>query len=489
VLDEDSREHIIDWISRQRCLQHEQRYFIRSSSKVVHFSLSAFGTGFTPTFLCAADSSSIKFVSKESTVLPVPIIGGLDKQLRELKGIIRLALLDPRDESVTVRVKPPRGVLLYGPPGTGKTLLVSAVTESLRLLVVTLSPSDLVSQAYGESEQLLKESFQKAVKLAPSILFIDEIDSLCQNRDGLAISGSARLTTLLLALMDGCRSNSDLGGVLVLAATNTPSVLDPALRRPGRLDREIEIPPPNCEERKQILAVLLSKYRHGLSADEVAKIADACYGFVGADLMLLCKEAFLQAMSRQAQGPSETIFVDDLLAAQSRVRPSAMREVFVEVPKVRWTDIGGQHETKQKLIECVEWPIKRPEKFSKFGIKPPKGVLLYGPPGCSKTLMAKALACESGLNFLAVKGPELFSKFVGESEKNIRRLFQKARQAAPAIIFFVSPTFIPPATDPFRMSLMPWLAPALQIPARVYRAVFSVSSLWSLMDWSLCFKS
>jgi SpoVK/Ycf46/Vps4 family AAA+-type ATPase len=238
--------------------------------------------------------------------------------------------------------------------------------------------------------------------------------------------------------MDGCFDEKSSSKIFFIGATNIPSSLDPAMRRPGRFDREIEISPPSIKDRYNILTNILANYPNCLTTEDVISVSEISHGYVGSDLNLLCKESYLNSIKENA-GLSESpkINFNNIREALSKIRPSAMREVFVEVPKVKWADIGGQKNTKQKLIECVEWPIKFPDRFERLGIKPPKGILLFGPPGCSKTLLAKALASESGLNFLAVKGPEIFSKFIGESEKKIREIFKKARQASPSIIFFV----------------------------------------------------
>ena len=365
-------------------------------------------------------------------------IGGLERQYID---IINIATTFFKSENFcnSQKIKMPRGILLYGPPGCGKTLLVKSVSDSINVPIVHLLASDFSSGGYGEAEAKLKKTFESAKNIGPCIIFMDEVDYLCPKRDAASRASSQRITTLLLTLMDGCSCEYSLSKIIFIGATNMISSLDSALRRPGRFDREIEISPPSSKERYAILKNILARYPNDVSDSDLKFISEISHGYVGSDLSLLCKESFMNSIKNENNiSGAPKINSEDLKNAYSKIRPSAMREVFLEVPKVQWTDIGGQYLTKQKLIECVEWPIKFPDRFEKLGINPPKGILLFGPPGCSKTLLARALASESGLNFLAVKGPEIFSKYVGDSEKNIRDIFKKARQASPSIIFFVS---------------------------------------------------
>lgn len=359
---------------------------------------------------------------------------------------------------------PPRGILLYGPPGTGKTLLASIVARSTGSSFLTLSSSSIGSAYHGESEQKIYDLFAEAKTKSPCIIVIDEIDGLFPNRD-TGGDVDRRVVGALLTCMDGIadkgtssqpQSSPDPSTsprthisipaqVIVLATTNRPNAIDPALRRPGRFDRELEIGIPDASARLQILQVLLKKTPHHLSADSTKAYADKTHGYVGADLVSLIRTAGLNAIKRSIERHSPLIVEDmtleeeDVEKALLTTRPSAMREVFIETPKVKWSDIGGQETVKQKLRESVEWPIKYSTTFKNLGIRPTRGVLLYGPPGCSKTLIAKALASESGLNFISLKGSEVFNKYVGESEKSIRDIFRKARAASPSVVFLVSP--------------------------------------------------
>jgi SpoVK/Ycf46/Vps4 family AAA+-type ATPase len=307
-------------------------------------------------------------------------------------------------------------------------------------------PSPLSSGSV-QTERRLREIFSEARRRAPALIFIDEIDALCPSRERAPNDLEKRIVATMLTLMDGANTptaaTAQSGHVLVIGATNRPDALDPAIRRPGRFDREIEIGIPNATGRREILDALLRNTPHSIPAGAVGQVAAVTHGYVGADLAAVCNEAGMLAARRaiestKAGGPAvpAAITEPDLRAGLQRVRPSAMREVYVDVPTVRWTDIGGQDGAKQELREAVEWPLKHPEAFTRMGIRAPRGILLYGPPGCSKTLMAKALATESSLNFLAVKGPEVFSKWVGESEKAVQAVFRKARAVAPSIVFF-----------------------------------------------------
>ncbi|TPX47378.1 hypothetical protein CcCBS67573_g10257 [Chytriomyces confervae] len=384
----------------------------------------------TVTVFPFSEGTTQKWGSK--TNISYESVGGLATQIATIRKLVEVPLKDPQ-RFIKHGIKPPRGVLLYGPPGTGKTLIARAIASETGAHVIVINGPEIISKFYGETEERLRAIFREAEENAPAIIFIDEIDSLCPKRDDSATDLEKRVVTTLLTLMDG----SDLSGkqlangVIVMAATNRPNHLDDALRRPGRFDREVEIGIPNASDRQQILHTLLRNTPHSLSPENVAEISGAAHGFVGADLAAICKEAGMRTIRRVVQtngSENVSINLEDM--------KNALAVVLLEVPNVRWTDIGGQEDIKQRIKEAVEWPLKHPEAFSRFKIRPPKGILMYGPPGCSKTLMAKALATEAGLNFLAVKGPELFSKWVGESEKAVRDIFKKARAASPSVIFF-----------------------------------------------------
>ncbi|XP_039176114.1 ATPase family protein 2 homolog isoform X2 [Crotalus tigris] len=372
-------------------------------------------------------------------------IGGLSNQLKTIKEMIELPLKQP-DLFRKYGIPSPRGVLLYGPPGTGKTLLARAIANEVDANFCTVNGPEIISKFYGESEARLRQIFSEASLRRPSIIFIDEIDALCPKREEAQNEVEKRIVASLLTLMDGIGSEDNQGQLLVLGATNRPHALDSALRRPGRFDKEIEIGVPNSQDRLDILRKVLNKTPHSLTVSDLSQLADSAHGYVGADLAALCKEAGMHAL-RRIFHKKENLLDDDVsvsviinrsdfLQAMNDVRPSAMREVTIDVPKVSWSDIGGLEDVKLKLKQAVEWPLKHPESFIRMGIQPPKGVLLYGPPGCSKTMIAKALAHESGLNFLAVKGPELMNKYVGESERAVREIFRKARAVSPSILFF-----------------------------------------------------
>ncbi|XP_030047628.1 LOW QUALITY PROTEIN: ATPase family gene 2 protein homolog A [Microcaecilia unicolor] len=383
--------------------------------------------------------------SHKTSRVTYDMIGGLSNQLKIIQETIELPLKQP-DLFKSYGIPPPRGVLLYGPPGTGKTMIARAVASEVGAHVSVINGPEIMSKFYGETEARLRQIFAEASLRRPSIIFIDELDALCPKREEVQNEVEKRVVASLLTLMDGIGAEESEGQLLVLGATNRPHALDAALRRPGRFDKEIEIGVPNAQDRLDILQKLLKRVPHSLASTELLQLADAAHGYVGADLAALCKEAGLNALRRVlgdvAKPPdgevagSVMITLNDFLQAMNDVRPSAMREVAIDVPKVSWSDIGGLENVKLKLKQAVEWPLKHPESFLRMGIQPPKGVLLYGPPGCSKTMIAKALANESGLNFLAVKGPELMNKFVGESERAVREIFRKARAVAPSILFF-----------------------------------------------------
>lgn len=370
-------------------------------------------------------------------------IGGLSREIREIREMIEVPLRHPELFS-RLGINPPRGVLLYGPPGTGKTLIARAVASETDANFISISGPEIVSKFYGESEQRLRQIFEEAAKAAPSIIFIDEIDSIAPKREEVSGDLERRVVAQLLALMDGLSSR---GEVIVIAATNRPNSLDPAIRRGGRFDREIEIGIPSKTGRLEVLYVHTRGMPLEVSLD-LKEIADATHGFVGADLYALCKEAAMQTLERALPDldvsediPAEIVeslrvTKEDFKEALKKIEPSAMREVFVEVAEVHWDEVGGLEEVKQSLIEAVEWPLKYPEAFAAVGVRPPRGILLYGLPGTGKTLLVRALATQSNLNFISVKGPELLSKWVGESERAVREIFRKARQAAPALVFF-----------------------------------------------------
>ena len=371
-------------------------------------------------------------------------IGGLRPVIQKVREMIELPLRHP-ELFERLGVEAPKGVLLHGPPGTGKTLLAKAVASETNANFYSIGGPEIMSKFYGESEERLREIFKEAQENAPSIIFIDEIDSIAPKREEVTGEVEKRVVSQLLSVMDGLQSR---GKVVVIGATNRINSIDPALRRPGRFDREIEIGVPDRDGRLEILQI----HTRGMPLNEdvdLKKLADVTHGFVGADLEALAKEAAIRALRRilpeinlEAENiPAEVlnkiiVRMADFQDALKEVEPSAMREVLVEVPDIKWEDIGGLDGVKEELREAIEWPLKYPELFAQMNAVPPKGLLLYGPPGTGKTLLAKAAANESEANFISVKGPELLNKFVGESEKAVREVFRKARQAAPCIIFF-----------------------------------------------------
>jgi len=432
-------------------------------------------------------------------------IGGLSDAIQKIREMVELPLKHP-ELFERLGIEPPKGVLLYGPPGTGKTLLAKAVANEANAHFIAINGPEIMSKFYGESEERIREVFKEAEENAPAIIFIDEIDAIAPKREEVSGDVEKRVVAQLLTLMDGLESR---GKVIVIAATNRPDALDPALRRPGRFDREIEVGVPNKEARKEILQIhtrgmpidpdfdptqvrevlreleknkylgdvaslalekiqnetrpeiieerikaistdLYNEVRHRLIDKLLDELAELTHGFVGADLAALAREAamvVLRRLIKEGKIDFETDEVsaevleqmrvtrEDFYEALKMVEPSALREVLIDVPNVRWDDVGGLDSVKQKLREMVEWPLKYPNVYRAAGIEPPKGVLLYGPPGTGKTLLAKAVANESEANFIAIKGPEVLSKWIGESEKRIREIFAKARQAAPTIIF------------------------------------------------------
>ncbi|NJE02602.1 CDC48 family AAA ATPase [Thermococcus sp. MV11] len=442
-------------------------------------------------------------------------IGGLSDAIQKIREMVELPLKHP-ELFERLGIEPPKGVLLYGPPGTGKTLLAKAVANEANAHFIAINGPEIMSKFYGESEERLREIFKEAEENAPSIIFIDEIDAIAPKREEVVGEVEKRVVSQLLTLMDGLKSR---GKVIVIAATNRPDALDPALRRPGRFDREIEVGVPDKQGRKEILQIhtrsmplepdydretvlrvlrelarrkafdekalrkLMERVERARSEEEIKEIlkseseiypevrarlidrmleeiADKTHGFVGADLAALAREAAMVVLRRlinegkispeQERIPPEVlqelrVRKADFYEALKMVDPSALREVLIEMPNVRWEDIGGLDEVKQELKEAVEWPLKYPKAFQRLGIEPPRGVLLYGPPGTGKTLLAKAVATESEANFIGIRGPEVLSKWVGESEKRIREIFRKARQAAPTVIFIDEIDAIAPA--------------------------------------------
>jgi transitional endoplasmic reticulum ATPase len=371
-------------------------------------------------------------------------LGGLEEEIQRIREMVELPMQHP-EIFQTLGIDPPKGVLLLGPPGCGKTLLARAVANESDANFFSINGPEIISKFYGESEARLREIFQHAQQNAPSIILIDELDSIAPKREEVTGEVERRVVAQLLALMDGL---ADRGNVIVIGATNRPNALDSALRRPGRFDREIEIGIPDKRGRHEIL--LIHSRGMPLARDVDLKVlAERTHSYTGADLAALCRETAMKALHKylpeinleeERIPPSVLekmeVRMDDFMNAFKEVTPTAMREVAVEVPVVHWDEVGGLEEVKEKLKEAVEWPLKNPEIFTRMGIRPPKGILLVGPPGCGKTLLARAVATESEANFITIKGPEVFSKWVGESEKAIREVFRKARMAAPAVIFF-----------------------------------------------------
>jgi transitional endoplasmic reticulum ATPase len=370
-------------------------------------------------------------------------IGGLKEEINRVREMIELPLRHPEVFN-RLGVEPPKGVLLFGAPGTGKTLIARAVASESDAYFISITGPEIMSKFYGESEKRIRDLFKEAEQNSPSIIFIDELDAIAPKREEVTGEVERRVVAQILSLMDGLKSR---GRVIVIGATNRENALDPAIRRPGRFDREIEMGVPDRPARKEILQI----HTRGMPlSDDVAldDLAERTHGFVGADLEALCKEAAMSALRRvlpeinleEEMIPPEildklVVKREDFEASLRSVEPSALREVLIEIPRVTWEDIGGLASVKQELREAIEWPLKYPESFKRLGITPPKGILLYGPPGTGKTLMAKAVANESSANFISIKGPSVLSKWVGESEKAIRETFRKARQASPSIVF------------------------------------------------------
>ena len=390
-------------------------------------------------------SEAVEIEEKNVPGIAYEDIGGLGDELTKVREMVEIPMRHP-EVFERLGVEPPKGVLLYGPPGTGKTLLARAVANEADAYFISIAGPEIMSKWVGEAEKKLREIFDNAEKNAPAIIFIDEIDAIAPKREDAVGEVERRVVAQLLATMDGLKSR---GRVVVMAATNRPNDIDPALRRPGRFDREIEIGVPDREGRLEILQIHTRNMPLTKDVD-LKKLADITHGFVGADMSALAKEAAMNVLRKvlpdiklkEGEPLSRedldklVVSMDDFKSALKIVRPSSLREVLIEIPKIGWADVGGLNDVKQSLKEAVEWPIKYPKSFQRIGIRAPRGVLLMGPPGTGKTMLAKAVAKESEANFISVKGPEIFSKWVGESEKAIREIFRRARQASPCIVFF-----------------------------------------------------
>lgn len=371
-------------------------------------------------------------------------IGGCKKQLAQIKEMVELPLRHPQLFKA-IGVKPPRGILLYGPPGTGKTLIARAVANESGSFFFLINGPEIMSKLAGESESNLRKAFEEAEKNSPAIIFIDELDAIAPKREKTHGEVERRIVSQLLTLMDGLKQRSH---VIVMAATNRPNSVDPALRRFGRFDREIEIGIPDATGRLEVLRIHTKNMKLAEDVD-LELIANDAHGHVGADLASLCSEAALQQIRNKMDLidleddtidaevlDSLAVTMEDFRWALGKSNPSALRETTVEVPNVTWEDIGGLENVKRELQEMVQYPVEHPDLFLKFGMTPSKGVLFYGPPGCGKTLLAKAIANECQANFISIKGPELLTMWFGESEANVRDIFDKARQAAPCVLFF-----------------------------------------------------
>ncbi len=452
---------------RRRTTMHDNPFFDEMFSMLNDDSMLGFGLGDLKFIVVDASPAKKSVLVTENTQVvfnPEAVevkddqqldvtyedVGGLDEELKKIREMVELPLKHP-EVFERLGIDPPKGVLLHGPPGTGKTLLAKAVANETNSNFLLINGPEIMSKYYGQSEENLRKKFEEAEKNAPSIIFIDEIDAIASKREESKGEVERRVVAQLLTMMDGLKTR---GKVVVIAATNIPNQLDPALRRPGRFDREIDIGVPQVAGRRKILKIhtrnmpLEDKGKEKVDLEDIARIT---HGFVGADLASLAKEAAMIVLRRvlpdihvgedDNELPKEVldkliITQEDFKEALKTVRPSALREVLIEKPNVQYKDVGGLALVKQELIEAVEWPLKHKEAFTRLGVSPPKGVLLYGPPGTGKTMLAKAVANESEANFILVKGPELLSKWVGESEKAVRKIFEKARQTSPCIIFF-----------------------------------------------------
>lgn len=390
------------------------------------------------------NETTVEEISPGIAYITYEDIGGLDREIQQVREMVELPLKHP-EIFTRLGIDPPKGVLLRGPPGCGKTLLAKAVANESQAHFISINGPEIMSKFYGESEKKLRGLFKEAEEKSPSIIFIDEIDAIAPKRENVTGEVERRVVAQLLALMDGLESR---GRVIIIGATNRPNAVDPALRRPGRFDRELEMKVPGEQGRLEILQIHTRKMPldDGIALNEIARIT---HGYVGADIASLVRETGMFALRRylpEINVEAEEIDPDlldsmyvidkDFDDAFKEIIPSGIREVFVEIPSIHWHDVGGLAYTKQQLIESVEWPIKNPKAYERMGVNPPSGVLLYGPPGCGKTLLARAVATESEANFISIKGPELISKWVGESEKAVREVFRKAKLAAPCIVFF-----------------------------------------------------
>ncbi len=429
---------------------------------IFEHEMGGFGFGSSLRFLVVNTSPSQPVIIGENTVVKVnpksvdvveekiievtyEDVGGLTEEVKKIREMVELPLKHP-ELFERLGIQPPKGVLLHGPPGTGKTLLAKAVANETNSHFIHLDAPSVMSKYVGEAERKIREIFEEAEKNAPAIIFIDEIDAIATKREESYGEVERRVVAQLLATMDGLKSR---GRVVVIAATNRPNSIDPALRRPGRFDREVDIGVPKYDGRLQIMKIHTRNMPLDKTVD-LKELARVTHGFVGADLEALCKEAAMVVLRRllpelrfNKDVPIAKEVLDKLVIGQKDfkdglklVRPSAMREVLVEAPNTKWSDIGGLEDLKQDLKEAVEWPLKQPEVFKRLGVRAPRGILLYGPPGTGKTMLAKAVATESEANFILVKAGELLSKWVGESEKGVRKIFEKARQASPTVIFF-----------------------------------------------------
>eukprot|EP01080_Neovahlkampfia_damariscottae_P000942 gene943-9850_t len=356
-------------------------------------------------------------------------IGGLSKEIEKLKNILKISF-EFNERFKKIEIPTPNGILISGLSGTGKTMIKEAIINEMKINHFEVKTGLFSSREYGENEKKLRKIFKDAIENSPSLIIIDNLDILFSSKDDVNSNNEEEKKRMILTLNNLLDYTNNYSNVIIIGITNSSGKLNSSLERPGRFDISIEIPIPDELKRNEILKIILNKFKHELNEKEIKEISSKTHGFVGSDLKFLCNESKLISLRKK----KELFNFEDVLEAKVKIKPTAIREVIVEIPNIKWSDIGGQEEIKKLLIESIEWQFK--DVFKKMGIKPPKGILLYGPPGCSKTLMAKALATEGGLNFLTVKGPELFSKYVGDSEKAVREIFKKARNAAPSIIFF-----------------------------------------------------